>query len=287
MPELPEVEYIRRGLDAHLPGRQIESVVVHWAGALATHSPEDFVPRVTGLRFGPVSRRGKFLILRLDPVYLLVHLRMTGRLYLSDAPSSEWEGHPHVRVTFCLDDGGRLYFRDMRKFGRIYLTGDPARLLEKLGPEPLGNLLSMEAFRALLTSRRRQIKPLLLDQSFIAGMGNIYVDESLWLARLHPLRRSDSLDAAEAAALYEALRHILREAIAHGGTTTRDYRGANDEIGSHQHALAVYRRTGLPCPRCDTPIVRTVVGQRGTHYCPVCQVAPQAEERNDERSPAV
>jgi formamidopyrimidine-DNA glycosylase len=282
MPELPEVEHIRQGLDAFLPGRRIERVVITWPGVLATHTPEAFAQAVQDLTFGPVSRRGKYLILSLPPYHLLIHLRMTGRILVSDSTHLEWENHPHVRAIFCLDRGACLYFRDLRKFGRISLVADAESVVGRLGLEPLGAALSLDRFTQTLSEHHRQLKPLLLDQRTIAGLGNIYVDEVLWLAGLHPLRRSDTLQGSEIRVLYDALHSVLGEAVRHGGTTLRDYRGADDRAGTHQNALSAYGRTGLPCPRCSTPIVRIVVGQRGTHLCPACQQDPSHLEVNHE-----
>ncbi len=282
MPELPEVEYIRQGLNAALPGQAIEHVEILWPGVVATHTAEAFKQAVEGLRFGPVGRRGKYLILALPPHDLVIHLRMTGRLYICESAVPEWESHPHVRAVFTLAGGGRLYMRDLRKFGRMYLVADANSIIGTLGPEPLDNALSAERLRQILVGHHRQIKPLLLDQHTVAGLGNTYVDESLWLAGLHPLRISDSLTATEVAALHQAIRSVLKAALAHGGTTMRDYRGPDDEQGAHQFSLAVYGRTGQPCPRCGSTITRMVVGQRGTHVCPACQPLPKAQEVNDE-----
>lgn len=282
MPELPEVEHIRQGLDNFLPGRRIESAVIRWPGVLATHTVEEFSLAVRGLAFGPVSRRGKYLILSLPPFDMLIHLRMTGRIMAAHAIQPEWEEHPHVRAIFGLDGGARLYFRDLRKFGRISLVTDSETIVGRLGPEPLEADLSLERFGQLLSAHRRQLKPLLLDQHLIAGLGNIYVDEVLWLARLHPLRSSDTLHDSDIRVLYDALQSVLGEAVRHGGTTLRDYRGADDREGAHQNSLSAYGRTGQPCPRCGTPIVRIVVGQRGTHLCPACQQVPPHPEVIDE-----
>lgn len=278
MPELPEVESIRRGLNTVLPGHEIAHVEIHWPGVVATHTPAEFRRAVAGLRFGPIERRGKYLILALPPYDLVIHLRMTGRLYVCESAVPEWETHPHVRAVFTLAGGGRLYMRDLRKFGRMYLVSDAKCIIENLGPEPLDNALTSERLGQILGRHHRQIKPLLLDQHTVAGLGNIYVDESLWLAGLHPLRRSDSLTPAEVSALHQAIRDVLDAALAHGGTTMRDYRGADDEQGAHQFSLAVYGRAGEPCPRCGTPIARMVVGQRGTHVCPTCQPLLEAQE---------
>ncbi len=278
MPELPEVEHIVRGLDACLPGRAVCGLVVGWERTLATHTVRELEQVIRGLAFGRVTRRGKYLLLELPPYWLIVHLRMTGRLLFTPAPEPAWEQHPHVHLIVQLDGGARLYYHDMRKFGRFYLVRDPAEIVGGLGAEPLDPALTPERLGRILRSRRRQLKPLLLDQSALAGLGNIYADETLWAAGLHPLTRSDVLTDAEVARLHVGLGKVLRAAVAHGGTTLRDYRGPHDETGQHQHALAVYQRTGEPCPRCAAPIRRIVVGQRSTHYCPICQPMPVTPE---------
>ncbi len=283
MPELPEVEYIARSLDARLPGQTVCDVVVRWERTLATHDPTSFRSALCGLTFQSVGRRGKFLLLELPPYWLIIHLRMTGRLYYCPAPQPDWEQNRHVHLILSLDRDARLYLHDIRKFGRAYLTFDPQEVVGNLGIEPLSPELTPERLAQELRSRRRQLKPLLLDQRVLAGLGNIYVDEALWAASIHPLTRSHTLTDAQIAELHENLRRILRDAIAHGGTTLRDYRGPCDETGQHQFSLAVYGRAGTPCRRCGTLIERTVVAQRGTHYCPVCQPVPtEGEETLDE-----
>ncbi len=278
MPELPEVEHIARGLQARLPGRTIEAVETRWPGALATHSPETLAEALQGRTFRSVARRGKYLLLELPPDWLIVHLRMTGRLLYCPTPHPSWEAHPHVHVILYLDGKARLYYQDTRKFGRLYLAQDPQEIVGGLGPEPLEPALTPERLGALLHGRHRQLKPLLLDQRTLAGMGNIYVDEALWRAQLHPLLYSDSLTEEQVRRLHASIRHVLEEAIAHGGTTLRDYRGPGNEPGEHQYALAVYGRAGEACPRCGGAIQRIVVGQRGTHVCPLCQQAPTWEK---------
>lgn len=282
MPELPEVEYIARSLDARLPGHTVRDARVRWERTLATHDPDSFRTTITGLTFRSVGRRGKFLLLELPPYWLIIHLRMTGRVYYCPAPQPDWEEHRHVHLLLELDDDARLYLHDIRKFGRAYLTYDPQDVVGGLGVEPLSPELTPERLADLLQSRRRQIKPLLLDQRVLAGLGNIYVDEALWAAAIHPLTRSDTLTDEQIVALHGSLRGILKAAIAHGGTTLRDYRGPCDESGQHQFALAVYGRAQAPCLRCGTLIERTVVAQRGTHYCPACQPPPPAQEETTD-----
>jgi formamidopyrimidine-DNA glycosylase len=278
MPELPEVETVVRDLNAAgLVGLRVLQARVLWPRSLASPSPRRFVKDVQGLAIHAVSRRGKFIVARLSRGFtLLVHLRMSGRLQLADpSPPS---GHPsHVRVQFRLNDGRELCFSDTRKFGRVWLLQNPDAVLGKLGPEPLP--LPLAKFSALLSTRSRALKPLLLDQSILAGIGNIYSDEALWLARLHPRRKSDSLSARETAALHAAIQRVLRRGIRNLGTTLgagiTHFVLPRGESGRNQEQLAAYGQTGAPCLRCGTPIRRIIVGQRSTHLCPKCQAAPR------------
>jgi len=270
MPELPEVEVIARGLNAGLPGRTIQSVEVFWERSVAPPiSVAQFIAGIAGQSIRQVWRRGKFLIVDLENgKHLLVHLRMTGRLCIEPArtPLS-----PHVRARFRLDDEIELHFSDVRKFGRLYLTDDLPTVIGKLGPEPLSDTFTAGQFARMLEGRRGCIKPLLLDQPFIAGLGNIYVDESLFHAGIHPLRRAGSLNMEESRRLHGEIRRILKEAIQRRGTTLNDYRDAEGQTGEQQNHLAVYGRTGDRCMRCGEVIQRIVVSQRGTHFCPRCQ----------------
>jgi formamidopyrimidine-DNA glycosylase len=182
--------------------------------------------------------------------------------------------HSHVRL--LLSSGQALRLHDLRKFGRLYLVDDPSTVLGRLGREPLAADFTVEALGAIVSGRRRQIKPLLFDQRLVAGLGNIYIDESLWEARVHPLRHADTLAPDEVLRLHAAMQNVLARAIAHNGTTLRDYRDPHERPGQHQGYLVVYGRRGAACPRCGQAIARTVVGQRGTYYCPACQVLPQS-----------
>lgn len=273
MPELPEVETYARDLSAVLPGRRFTGAQVAWPRQLPRNEPAGFARRLAGQRVISVERRGKYLVLRLDHDWLLVHLKMSGRLQIVPAGAAP---NPHAHIVLGLEGGDELRFHDPRKFGRMLLLADPAPLLDRLGPEPLDPAFGPEAFRTRLADRRGRLKPLLLDQSFIAGLGNIYVDESLWAARLHPLRRADGLDAAEAEGLHAAIRTVLERAIAARGTSfsAAGYRDLSGNMGEMAGTLAVFRRTGEPCPACGEPIVRLQVGQRSTHVCPRCQPAP-------------
>ncbi len=273
MPELPEVETIVRELCPHLLGRTIVDVHVDWARTIA-HPVEEidlFCQGVRGRRIEHLWRRGKYAILDLDDgQHLLFHLRMSGRLLLS--PSGRPE---HLRIRFDLSDGGHLYFYNQRKFGRVWLVWDPAPVIGDLGPEPLPETFSAGQFRAMLGRRRGMLKPLLLNQRFLAGLGNIYVDESLFLAGLHPRRAANTLSEADADCLYEAIQQVLEQALDHHGTTFDGiFVRPQGEEGRQQEGLRVYGQAGQPCPRCGTPIERDVVGGRGTHYCPRCQALP-------------
>ncbi len=271
MPELPEVETIARSLQSGgrgqvpIPGKVITSVKLTWPRTLAEPGKSAFLKRLPGQRVEEVSRRGKFIVIRLDRNYLLIHLRMSGDLRVE--AGVEAQIHPHDRLAIQFSDGCHLFFNDTRKFGRVWLVSDPQQILGKLGSEPLDESLTAEAFHARLASRKRQLKPLLLDQTFLAGLGNIYTDETLHQAGLHPLRRSDSLSFIQASKLLAVIREVLLEGIRHNGASIDwVYRG-----GDFQNHFRVYQRTGEPCPLCGTPIQRILVGQRGSHFCPVCQ----------------
>ena len=202
-------------------------------------------------------------------LFLLIHLKMSGKLSVVDgrAPIEK-----HDRVVFDLDNGQQLRFNDVRKFGKMWAVIDPEEVTGSIGPEPLAADFSLPKFRALVKSRSGAIKPLLLDQTFLAGLGNIYVDESLWSARLHPLRTAESLTRGERVRLYHAIQRVLKRAVAVGGTSIDImYKRVNGASGGFQDSLRAFDRENRPCRRCGTPIQKTVVGQRGTHFCPTCQ----------------
>lgn len=272
MPELPEVETVARGLRGPLLGRTITAVTVCWPRSIACPPPNEFRGAVAGRQVTSVGRRGKYVVLGLDRGYLLIHLKMSGRLYVVP-PGQEPDRHEHT--VFHLDDGHQLRFRDVRKFGRIYLVDEVEEVTGDLGPEPLADEFTLAEFRRRLERRSGRLKSLLLNQSFLAGLGNIYADEVLFQARLHPLRRADTLTVAEQEALYEAIRDVLRRAVANRGTTLGDggYLDARGEAGQYQAQISVYGRTGEPCRRCGVPIERLVVGSRSSHFCPCCQSA--------------
>lgn len=272
MPELPEVETTVRDLRPHLIGRTIAQVRVHWQRTVAHPSVRAFAHGLQGYTIREITRRGKHLVFRLEGAngeckYLLVHLRMTGQFGFHQ-PQEKRTKHHHV--VFRLDDGRELRFHDFRKFGRMWLVDDPEFVTGKLGPEPLE--MSQREFLARLRARKGRIKPLLLNQEFVAGVGNIYADESLWYAKIHPLRQAATLTDEEAVAMYHAIRRVFRKAIRAGGTSfDATYKRINGMSGQYEEKLRVVGRAGEPCYRCGTPIVKTVVGQRGTYYCPNCQ----------------
>ena len=269
MPELPEVETIARGLREPLVGRKFTGVRVGWENLVARPSVEEFEPGLVDQRILDLKRRGKYLVFDLSGGgSLIIHLRMTGRLMIKN-PDDELDKHDHL--IFELDDGQELRFNNLRKLGRVYLVDDEDEIVGKLGPEPLDNDFTPADFAALISGRRGKIKPLLLNQRFIAGVGNIYADEALFTARIHPECTADTLTAEEIECLYSAIRQVLAQGIENGGTTFSDYRDAEGREGRNQEHLRVFRRTGQPCPRCGTPIERTVVGGRGTYFCPRCQ----------------
>ncbi len=276
MPELPEVETISRSLrdggrsGEPIVGRTVRGAQLFWERTLAEPDPVGFA-RIVGQTMTDVGRRGKFVVVSLNEDTLLIHLRMSGDLRVEpgvDALGQPLPVQPHDRLVIDFMDGMRLAFNDTRKFGRAWLVRDPQSVLGGLGPEPLDPGFTAQELYRRLQRYNRQIKPLLLDQTFIAGLGNIYTDEALHAARIHPLRPSNTLSPEEAGVLWAAIRAVLEEGIRRNGASIDwAYRG-----GDFQNHFAVYQRDGEPCPRCGTLIVRTTVGQRGTHFCPVCQV---------------
>lgn len=294
MPELPEVETTVRDLRPQLIGRTIQRARVTWERTVAAPNAKQFTREIVGYKIVDINRRGKYLVFSLGRTpkdggrttgdgqglrehsatyqienrkFLLVHLRMTGQFGFH-APRVKRDKHQHVHL--LLDDGRELRFHDFRKFGRWWLVDNPEHVVGKLGPEPLE--MSKREFLKRLRERRGHIKPLLLNQTFVAGVGNIYADESLWYAKIHPLRDATTLTDKEAGDLYNAIRRVFRKAIGVGGTSfDATYKRINGQSGEFQEDLRVVGRAGEPCYRCGAPIVKTVVGQRGTYYCPNCQ----------------
>ena len=288
MPELPEVETVARDLRPRLVGATIVGARTNWVRTLRSQDPVAFADGVTGRTVLAVGRRAKQLVVELSgDVALTIHLKMTGQLFVVPAELPE---DPYVRLVLELADGRELRFRDVRKFGKIGLYGrDPVtgELLEEvggsavfagIGPEPLDPEFTLRDFRRLIRRRKGRLKPLLTDQSFLAGVGNIYADEALWRAKLHPLRSASSLRPPDERRLYEAIRRVLAEAVERRGSSIDDYT-APDGDGSMQETLDVYQRTGQPCPRCGHPIKRIVIGARSTHFCSWCQRLPSADRK--------
>ncbi|HEX6619023.1 MAG TPA: bifunctional DNA-formamidopyrimidine glycosylase/DNA-(apurinic or apyrimidinic site) lyase [Solirubrobacteraceae bacterium] len=275
MPELPEVETIRRQLAPLVEGRVVERLDIadpRWCLPLA---PEAVVDAVEGRRVDALRRRGKYLVWELeDEAFLLMHLRMTGTL-LYDAP----HGAPYERVRWTLDDGHELRFCDPRRFGTGELAlGTPARdafFEARLGLEPLDGELTGEALRRMARGRRAPVKAFLLDQRRIAGVGNIYADEALFRAGIHPLRPVGSLTRAQCDALAVAVREALAAGVAAGGATIDDFRHVDGVRGAFQNEFLVHLRRGEPCPRCAAPVVKFVAAGRGTYACESCQPRPR------------
>jgi len=270
MPELPEVETIRRDLAAHVVGRRFTAVEV-MAGAekvVALPSPAEFRRALPGLRIEGVERRGKYLLFPLsDGRHLIVHLRMTGAL-IHRLPGSPVDGY--LRVRLSLDDKTELRYTDLRKLGMMWLVDDPTLVVGKLGPDTLEGL-ALETLRSRLDGRTASVKLVLMDQTRLAGLGNIYADEALFVAGVHPRRPAGSLAADEVERLHGAVGKVLREAMGHRGSSFRDYVDAEGREGEHQKHVKVYRRAGEPCYNCGAVIERIKLGGRSTHFCPHCQ----------------
>jgi formamidopyrimidine-DNA glycosylase len=286
VPELPEVETIARELRPLIVGRTIVDASFDWPNQVKYPAPADFVAAARGREILSVDRRAKWLVIDLgparednkqatQPAVLAIQVKMTGQLDVvpSDAPRDK-----HVHVVFSLDDGTELRLRDPRKFGRVavYPIDKAAAVLGELGPEPLSVDFSLADFRKTLRKRRGRLKPLLMNQEFLAGIGNIYADEALWRARLHPQRSGAGLRPDQERALYLALRDVLNEAIDRRGSSVDSYR-APEGRGDMQNFLNVYGRMGKPCPRCGHPVKRIVIGARSTHFCSWCQRLPVSE----------
>ena len=300
MPELPEVETVARDLERAVAGATIRAAAVHWDRTIRhPQPPERFAAEIAGATIRRVGRRAKTVLIHLeDGRVMTVALRMTGALLVVPEGTPP---DPYVRVAFTFEDGRELRYRDVRKFGRIGLwpggglrsvgagRGSRSRRIAEgaktyrigevfsgHGPEPLSRGFTVERLKERLARRSAKLKTLLLDQSFIAGVGNIYADEALWRARLHPLRAADTLDPDEVRRLHRAIRTVLRQGIANRGSSFSDYVSADGQPGDNAERLMVYPRTDQPCYRCGRPIRRIVVAQRSTHFCPRCQAEPVA-----------
>jgi formamidopyrimidine-DNA glycosylase len=270
MPELPEVETVVRSLRSKVVGRKILDIKNTWPRHLHEIGLEELRERVAGTTITHLDRRGKYILFTLDSSdSMIIHLKMTGQLLLQPASSS---AQTHVHTVFSLSGGEELRFHDVRKFGRVYLTQNAATVVGDLGPEPLADSFSPERLFEMLNGRQRVLKPLLLDQHFIAGIGNIYADESLFWAKVAPIRRSHTLSRSESDHLHHSIQKTLRLAIGKGGATISDYRQPDGSEGEMQETLRVYGRAGEPCPRCSGIVERIVLGGRSTFFCGSCQL---------------
>ena len=279
MPELPEVETIARELRPLVVGRTIADAWFDWPRQIKHPAPDKFIAELRDRTILDVGRRAKWLVLLLSGnATLVIQVKMTGQL---DVVAPQTPRDKHVHAVLALDDGRELRLRDTRKFGRLalYAPDEAARVLGTLGPEPLADELTPRDFARMLRARRARLKTLLMNQEFLAGVGNIYADEALWRARLHPLRSAAGLSAAQSRDLYRSLRDVLAEAIDRRGSSVDSYR-APEGSGEMQHFLNVYGRTGKPCPRCGRPTRRMVIGARSTHFCSWCQRLP-ARDRSE------
>jgi formamidopyrimidine-DNA glycosylase len=288
MPELPEVETVRIGLSQFLPGKRVKTVKYDWPKGFP-NAQSDVGSFLVGAHIAAIRRRAKVLLIDLDTDYtLVIHLKMTGQLVYRDDHQGFGAGHPShslvgklpdksTRVTFTFTDGSRLFFNDQRKFGwvRLMPTMEVENLdfFQKVGPEPLATDFTAQDFIVRLRRRPRSaVKAVLLDQTVVAGIGNIYADESLWDAKIHPETHVGDLSDKELAGLYDSLVAVLRMSIEKGGSTDRNYVDAEGKRGSYLTFAGVFRREGKPCPRCGTTILKLRVAGRGTHVCPYCQI---------------
>jgi formamidopyrimidine-DNA glycosylase len=269
MPELPEVETIKNEISDKIIGRHIKEVILLWEGIVRTPSPGAFVAGLTGRKIRDLRRRGKYLLVGLDHAdTLILHLKMSGSLLIALADA---EPPLYTRAILKLDDGNSIFFRDPRKFGRMWLVEDIDPVVGKLGPEALGRELTPKRFAGLLTARKAPVKSLLCDQDLIAGIGNMYADEALFLAKIHPLRTGTSLTPEELAALHNAVREVLLAGIKNKGASIVNYYRPDGTKGTAHSEFRVAHRLGEPCLVCGTPIERIKVRGRGSYFCPKCQ----------------
>jgi len=278
MPELPEVETIKRDIEKQVIGHKIEDVWYDWAKTLKP-DPETFKKAVVGKRFKDISRRAKLFIFRLDSTPLIVHLKLSGRLlYRNQTDKPDQFTH----VVLKLDKGKELRFADMRKFGWLRVLKDEGELdelLSEFGIEPFTSDFTLEKFASIIQNKGTMIKPLLMDQKQIAGVGNIYSDEALWCAQIHPETPAKNLSAEKIEKLYSCIQKTLKEGIADRGTSVDDYLDLFGQPGSHEQNLQVFRKDGQACPRCGATIKKIRVGGRGAHFCPSCQIKLESDQQ--------
>ena len=266
MPELPEVETIKNELSPHILGREVTGITLLWEGIVKKPSVEEFRSRVIGQKITGLNRRGKYLLFSLSGgEFMVLHLKMTGSLLL-DSNDDRF-----ARAVFHLGDGTRISFRDPRKFGAMWLTEDAGTVSDRLGPEPLEASFTPGVLAKRLHHRVAPIKAVLLDQSVLAGIGNMYADEALFAAKIHPLRSAGSLSNGEIKRLYDAIRRVLQTAIGNKGASVQNYFRPGGETGTAHFEFKVAHGLGKNCPNCGTPIKRIKVRNRGTYFCPKCQ----------------
>lgn len=275
MPELPEVENVRRTLLQLIKGKTIELVEVRWPKIIKQPEQEQFTDALAGQTIEGIDRKGKFLIFLLNDYSLVSHLRMEGHYSLQNQKEPM---DKHVHVIFRFTDGTEMRYRDVRKFGTMHLfskgSEQEALPLSKLGPEPFSDLFTSEYLQNKLSGTERLIKAVLLDQTIVAGLGNIYVDEVLFRAGIHPNRKANSLTAGEMQNLRREAVATLEESVKAGGSSVNTYMNSMGIEGSYQDRLLVYGRKGIPCPTCGTVVEKTKTAGRGTHFCPACQLLP-------------
>lgn len=290
MPELPEVETIRTDLESEVLGLKFTDVIFLWPGSLKGIPQNKFKKTIVGRKIVAVERRAKNIAIKLEGGYaLLMHMKMTGHLLIEDndlriSPDGKWldaQGalrdplNQFIRVIFYLSNGKIMAFSDLRKFGYIKLLTleQLTRVWQEYGPEPLTSSFNEGVLAGILANKKQAIKKVLMEQKNIAGIGNIYADEILWESRIHPLTPATNITTEQIRLLVSVSKKILQQAVSLRGTSTSDYRDTKGEKGNFEKELRAYRRTGLPCPRCQKPIQRISVGGRGTHFCPTCQKA--------------
>ena len=267
MPELPEVETIRSELSPHIIGCRFTEVIIYDPKPVRQPSVEEFSRKLTGQKINNLERRGKYLIFHLSHgMVLIIHLKMTGALLLNPEQADR-----HTRVVFHLDNGSRLIFTDRRRLGALWLLENEQVIIGKLGPEPLASEFTVEALAKLLHKRRAPIKAVLLDQAFIAGIGNMYADEALFAARIHPLRKANSLSPQKIRNLHKAIVDVLQAAVDSKGASIDTYKRPDGQLGTAHANFSVAHRGGKPCPICGTAIQRLAIRNRGSYFCPNCQ----------------
>ena len=273
MPELPEVETVRKGLENLVRKKKIVNVEVFWPRIIDHSNIDEFKLNLMGETIEEIERRGKYLIFKLTHFDMISHLRMEGKFEYHQQSDPIMK---HTHVIFKFNDGTELRYLDVRKFGRFVLlekdTAHEYKGVKKLGPEPVKELFLLDDFEEQLKKRKKAIKPLLLDQTLVTGLGNIYVDEALFRAEIHPEQEGNTLNKEEVKRLHQAIINVLGEAVEAGGTTIRSYKNALGDAGNFQVSLLVYGQNGESCPRCGHEILKKKVAQRGTHYCPMCQI---------------